>query len=141
MPHTRPIISVEDDEDDQYLIKRILEELGVPNKLIFFQNGQKALDYLTSTKEKPLLIFCDINMPVMNGLELLEVIESSPYLKKKAIPFIFLSTSADKHTIEYAYQLSVQGYFVKESNFDVYRNRIGRAVHYWLDCLHPNNVA
>jgi len=141
MPYTRPIISVEDDEDDQYLIKRILEELGVPNKLIFFQNGQKALDYLTSTLEKPLLIFCDINMPVMNGLELLEVIENSPYLKKKAIPFIILSTSADKNTIEYAYQLSVQGYFVKESNFDVYRNRIGRAVHYWMDCLHPNNVA
>ena len=62
------VLLVEDDEDDQYLIKEAVQALGLPNEVRFFSNGQLALDYLEITAEQPFIILCDINMPIMNGL-------------------------------------------------------------------------
>ncbi len=73
-------------EDDQYLLMQVLGQLDVKNKIHFFSNGQQMLDYLALTQEQPFLIFCDMNMPLMNGLELRRHIYANPELKKKAIP-------------------------------------------------------
>ena len=133
-----PIILVEDDEDDQYLINKILEELKVPNVLHLHQNGLEALNYLKTTQEKPLLILCDVNMPIMNGLELRKEIEDNPYLKQKAIPFIFLSTSGDIGIVREAYKGTIQGFYKKESNYSLYKNNVEVIIRYWQSCLHPN---
>ncbi|WP_221391215.1 response regulator [Dyadobacter sp. NIV53] len=133
-----PIILVEDDEDDQYLINKILEELQIPNTLRLHQNGLEALNYLKTTQEKPLLILCDVNMPVMNGLELRKEIEDNPYLKQKAIPFIFLSTSGDIGIVKEAYKGTIQGFYKKESNYSQYKNNVEVIIRYWQSCLHPN---
>lgn len=83
MSQSGPIIVVEDDDDDQFLVKQSLSELGVKNQCLFFSNGQQAYRYLLDSKEQPFLILCDINMPVMNGLELRERIESDQCSKRK----------------------------------------------------------
>ncbi|WP_026350855.1 response regulator [Dyadobacter beijingensis] len=133
-----PIISIEDDVDDQFLIKSVVEELDIPNDLLFFSNGVDALLYLETTREQPFLIICDINMPVMNGLELRERIDRNEYLRKKSIPFVFLSTADNPHVIETAYDSTIQGFFKKENSFEDLKSRIRVIYDYWFYCLHPN---
>lgn len=133
-----PIIAIEDDVDDQFLLKTAIEELKIANKILFFENGLEALIYLQSTQEQPFLILCDINMPIMNGLELREQIDSNEYLKKKSIPFVFLSTADNPNIIEAAYHSRIQGFYKKLSNFIDYKKQIGIIVDYWEHCLHPN---
>ncbi|MCE7064849.1 response regulator [Dyadobacter sp. CY326] len=136
-----PIISIEDDFDDQFLIRSVVEELQIPNPLIFFTNGLEALLYLETATEQPFVILCDINMPVMNGLELRNRIEENEYLRKKSIPFIFLSTADNPHIISTAYESTIQGFFKKENSFDDLKKRIKIIFEYWQSCLHPNNYA
>ena len=133
-----PIILIDDDEDDQFLIKNVLEELQVPNELIIFENGLEALHYLQETSDQPFLIFCDVNMPVMNGLELRNRIDQNEYLKRKAIPFVFVSTSGASEIVKIAYEATIQGFFKKESSFIEYKRQIKLILDYWQCCLHPN---
>ncbi|AEI47470.1 response regulator [Runella slithyformis] len=134
-----PIISVEDDTDDQYLISQIIQSFELPNKLIFFPNGKMALHYLETTKEKPFLILCDINMPVMNGLELREHINKNEFLRRKSIPFIFLSTAANAQLIHIAYDAAVQGFYKKATSYSKFQQQLKLIIDYWQDCLHPNS--
>ncbi|HYH13638.1 MAG TPA: response regulator, partial [Flavisolibacter sp.] len=113
MTKTGPIIIVEDDPEDQEVIADVLQLNGVKNELKFFDNGKLALDYLLKTTDNPFLIICDINMPVMNGLELRKEINKSDVLTQKSIPFVFYTTHAEKHAVEEAYRMSVQGFFQK----------------------------
>ena len=138
MSNKGPIIAVEDDADDQFLIQSVIEELGLPNKIIFFGNGLEALMYLETVQEQPFLIICDINMPVMNGLELRGRIEQNSYLKRKAIPFIFVSTADNPLVIDSAYESTIQGFFKKENNFSDFKKQIQIICDYWQFCLHPN---
>jgi len=139
MSRKGPIISVEDDSDDQLLIKTILKELGVTNTLKFFSNGLDALLYLETTQDQPFMIICDINMPVMDGLELRRRIEQNEFLKRKSIPFLFLSTAANPAEIRIAYDLTIQGFFKKDNSFHDLKSKFQTIYNYWQCCLHPNN--
>ncbi len=65
-----PVIIIEDDEDDQYLLEQVFLKLNYQNKVVFFSDGQDALDYLQTTHELPFLILSDINMPRLDGFQL-----------------------------------------------------------------------
>jgi CheY-like chemotaxis protein len=135
-----PIVVVEDDADDQYFLKTICEKLGVTAELIFFDDGLKALNYLQSTRKKTFLILCDINMPLMNGLELRRNIQENEKLRKQSIPFVFLSTAARPKEVEEAYDLTVQGFFLKASKLSDMEKTLELILNYWLRCKHPNSV-
>ncbi|KAA6439075.1 response regulator [Dyadobacter flavalbus] len=139
MSRRGPIISIEDDTDDQLLIKTILKELEITNTLKFFSNGLDALLYLETTQEQPFLIICDINMPIMNGIELRRRIEQNEYLKRKSIPFLFLSTADNPVEIQIAYDMTIQGYFKKDNSFHDLKSKFRTIYDYWQCCLHPNN--
>ena len=133
-----PIISIEDDEDDQLLIEIAVKTLKISNELHFFPNGQEALDYLETTAEKPLLILCDVNMPLMNGLELRKRINENEYLRRKSIPFIFLTTRPSQEDVQIAYDQTVQGFYEKPVQYKELQKQISLIVEYWQNCLHPN---
>jgi len=133
-----PIIAIEDDADDQFLLKTAISELNISNTIVFFENGLQALRYLETTQDQPFLILCDINMPVMNGLELRENIDRNDYLKKKSIPFVFLSTADNPQIVDAAYDSKIQGFYKKLSNFNEYQKQIRIIIDYWKYCLHPN---
>lgn len=137
---TEPIVVVEDDADDQFLLRKVFEGLEIESELLFFYNGKEAWDYLKTTTKKTFMILCDINMPVMNGLELRQRINNDPEMRKKSIPFIFLSTAARNTDIDKAYDLSAQGFFVKESTFNEMENALRVIVNYWDRCRHPNSL-
>ena len=137
MPKNGSIIIIEDDADDQDLMKDIFRELKVPNLLRFFNSCMDAMDYLLASIEKPFLIICDINLPAMTGLELCRSIKEDAALKVKSIPFVFLTTSGDQRMITEAYEMSVQGFFVKPSSIQEQKEMIRMIVDYWRICQHP----
>jgi CheY-like chemotaxis protein len=140
MPKGGPIIIVEDDHDDQELLKEVFEELNIPNIIRFFSSCFKALDYLLTTIERPFLIISDINLPAMSGLEFRMKINENEYLKKKAIPFVFLTTTRNNNFIEKAYEISIQGYFVKPFTVKDLTEMVRMIIEYWNICSRPNTT-
>lgn len=135
-----PIIIIEDDMDDQYILTEIFNELNYENKLIFFGDGVQALEYLVKTDVEPFLVLSDINMPKLNGMELREKVHNNEDLRLKSIPYLFFSTSAEqKHVID-AYSRSIQGFFIKPSNYDKLKSVIVKIVEYWQECESPNYI-
>jgi len=135
-----PIIIIEDDVDDQEILIEVFKDLKYKNEIIFFDEGQKALDYLIGTKTEPFIIFSDINMPKLNGMELREKVHENEDLRIKSIPYLFFSTSAEqKHVID-AYSKSIQGFFVKPSNVEAIKDTIKTIVEYWQKCVSPNYI-
>jgi CheY-like chemotaxis protein len=135
-----PILIVDDDVDDHFIFKEIMERLGLSNELRLFRNGYESLEYLRTTQEKPFIIFCDINMPRINGLDLRRTINNEEYLRRKSIPFVFFTTAASKAQIREAYDLTVQGFFIKEQSFIETEKTFKLILDYWDKCLHPNSV-
>jgi CheY-like chemotaxis protein len=72
MNKTHPIIIIEDDLDDQQLLIDVFKELGYPNELIFFEDGEEALQFFIDKETEPFIIFSDITLPTLNGVELTE---------------------------------------------------------------------
>jgi CheY-like chemotaxis protein len=135
-----PIVFIEDDLDDQEIIAEAFKTLNLPNKVIFFSDGEKALQYLTETDIKPFIIFSDINMPRLSGMDLRKKVHENEDLRLKSIPYLFFTTSAEqKHVID-AYSKSVQGFFVKPSDFNELKDTLQSIVDYWQRCVSPNYV-
>ena len=137
-PHI-PIIYIEDDPDDTTIFRDIIRETTAPYPIMNFETGPAFLEYLMETKDKPLIIFCDINMPRMSGLELRRKLMENEYLRNKSIPFIFFSTSATERDIAEAYELTVQGYFLKTYDMNKMAETMSMILKYWAECLHPNH--
>jgi CheY-like chemotaxis protein len=135
---TDPIVVVEDDPDDQELLKYICKSLDIKNELLFFDNGIDAYNYLTTTTAKTFIILCDINLPMIDGIELRDKIEKNEELKRKSIPFVFMSTAATKSQVEKAYLLAVQGFFLKAMSFKEFERKLRIIFEYWQECITPN---
>jgi CheY-like chemotaxis protein len=134
-----PIIILEDDEDERHILSEVLRKINRKNEVKFFKTGVELLDYIMSTKDKPMLIISDVNVPVMNGLELRRLVNESNMLRRKSIPFVFLSTTASRKTVEEAYDLSVQGFFVKQNSYKEIERHLRMILDYWSECRHTNS--
>ena len=106
-----PIIFVDDDSDDQFIYEEICIKLGVINKLKFFHRAETMLNYLRETPDKPFIIFCDINMPEMDGLSLRKAINDEEYLRRKSIPFVFFFHSSNPRAGESSLRSDGTGIF------------------------------
>jgi CheY-like chemotaxis protein len=109
------ILLVEDDEVDVMDITRSLEKLKIFHTLSVARNGEEAVDILTyaGSGDKPLpdIVLIDINMPKMNGLELLGTIRNSPSWRH--LKCFMLTTSDHKLDRQSAKELEVSGYIIK----------------------------
>jgi CheY-like chemotaxis protein len=133
------ILLIEDDEDDTYFFKEIVEDIGLKNKVIAFNNANNAFEFLDQTTEDIFIIFSDINMPRRNGLQFKHDIDANPTLRRKSIPFIFYSTTANKGDVTEAFEtLTVQGFFRKGTDYEKTKQQISMIMQYWEDCEHPN---
>jgi CheY-like chemotaxis protein len=137
MKNNNPILIVEDDADDCEFILSALNELGVKNEKKCFSNGKDALAYLKSSHLETFVILSDVNMPLLNGLQLKAEINQDDYLRRKSIPFVFLSTSTSKKEVEAAYDLMAQGYFKKPNSFDEIKTMLKMVTDYWDTANHP----
>jgi CheY-like chemotaxis protein len=90
----RFVLIAEDDEDDRMLFEVALQKFVGVVEFEFVENGRELIDYLSSRDSFPDLIFLNINMPLMNGLEALEVMRSHP--KFKDLPVVCFTTSSSQ---------------------------------------------
>jgi CheY-like chemotaxis protein len=139
MNRNGPVIIIEDDIDDQDILQQVFHKLGYPNEIIFFNDGNKALDYLNHSSAIPFLILSDINMPKLTGFELRDKIKMDEKLQVKCIPYLFFSTASSQQAVVEAYSKSVQGFFIKENSMGDLEDTIGTIMKYWMKCVAPKN--
>ncbi|PHK15103.1 histidine kinase, partial [Nostoc linckia z15] len=89
---------------------------------------------------EPFIVFSDINMPKLNGMELRKQVHENESMRLKTIPYLFFTTSAAQEDVVDAYSKSVQGFFVKPPDFTALKNTIRIIIEYWQTCVSPNYV-
>lgn len=129
-PHD-PILLVEDDKIDQKSVLRAFHDLKIGNPLVIVQNGQEAIAYLDDKNNKqPCLILMDLRMPVMSGLECLNILKKTDHLKR--LPVVVLTTSKDDQDLKQSFDLGVAGYMVKPVDYKKFIEMV-RTIHvYWV---------
>jgi CheY-like chemotaxis protein len=141
--HIKPkgvLVFVDEDKYMHRLLKHCLKELKMDNQIVSCYNGEEALNYLKDTEDKIFMIFSEVTMPRIDGLELKRMIEMTPELKTKSIPF-FYHTSVDlEAVIKVAYSLGIQGYFKKSPDSDKVMETLLRIFNFWTYCIHPKNL-
>jgi CheY-like chemotaxis protein len=126
----KPIMLVEDDEVDSLTVKRALKELHVTNPLVHLENGEVALEYLRNGQnERPCIILLDLNMPVMNGIEFLQVAKQDADLRR--IPVVVLTTSEEQQDKVSSFDLSVAGYMAKPVDYRQFVEVLRSINTYW----------
>ncbi|HEX8427721.1 response regulator [Hymenobacter sp.] len=118
MPKLSFILLVDDDSTTNFLNELMLRKLAVADQLLVALNGKEALDILLEHCESPvspcpLLVFLDINMPVMNGFEFLEAYAQLPWAKQRATVIVMLTTSLHARDTQRAKQLHVADFISK----------------------------
>ncbi|MCF2516984.1 response regulator [Dyadobacter sp. CY351] len=139
MDKNGPIIIIEDDPDDKFVLEEVFGELGYPNQRMYFTDGQSALDYLYTSKDLPFIIISDINLPQLNGLELRRKVQTDAELSLKCIPYVYFTTAINQQVVIDAYSTSAQGFFVKPGEYDEIKATIRVMIDYWKRCAAPNN--
>ncbi|MBC7868188.1 MAG: response regulator [Gloeobacteraceae cyanobacterium ES-bin-316] len=140
MNKSGPLIVIEDSKGDQELLSIVYGELDFENEIIFFEDGEQALEFLTKTAIEPFLILSDIDMPKLNGIALREKINTNEDLRIKCIPYLFFSTNAEQKYVVDAYSKSVQGFFIKPHSSEELKRTIKTMIEYWMLCESPNYV-
>jgi len=136
-----PIIIIEDDADDQDFLTEVFQKLNYRNKVLFFFDGQAALDHINTSDELPFLILSDINMPKLDGFALRQKLKTDAKLSNKCIPYLFFSTAANQKSVIDAYSQSVQGFFVKQNSMEELKKTISVIMEYWRRCAAPNDFS
>jgi len=135
------ILLAEDDPGDQELTRRALEQSRIRNELYIVEDGEEALDYLLrrgkyedpDSSPKPDLMLLDLNMPKMDGKQLLEQMRADPNLRR--IPVVALTTSKQENDIIRTYDLGANSYIVKPVDMDQFVNAIKVLKDYWFQIV------
>jgi len=132
------ILLVEDNPVDAELTLRGLKKHNLANKVFVVRDGEEALDYIFTkgkfadrdTNDTPKLILLDLNLPKVDGLEVLRQVKSDE--KTKVIPVVILTSSKEERDVVESYKLGVNSYIRKPVNFDKFVKSIGELGLYWL---------
>ena len=129
----------EDDPTDAYFFERAFKRAGIPVTLHFVRDGQEALDYLQgaglfadrSRYPVPQLVLLDLQMPRLNGFEVLEWVRKQPDLHGLLI--VIFSSSTEPRDINRAYGLGANSYLVKPHSMAELTALVGRFKKYWME--------
>ncbi|MEU0132938.1 response regulator [Streptomyces sp. NPDC006296] len=131
-PRTYTVLLVEDDMADAMLIEEALTEHGMARGIHRADDGVAALEHLRDPHtERPDLIVLDLNMPRMNGRELLNVLKNDASLS--SIPIVVLTTSAAPDDVEDAYRQHANAYVTKPVNLDDFMQTVQSIDSFFLD--------
>jgi CheY-like chemotaxis protein len=132
------ILLVEDNEADARLAEEALKESGTNSHLHLVENGVEAMAFLRQEGEhanapRPDVILLDLNMPRMDGREVLAVAKSDPALR--SIPIVVLSTSSAERDVKETYDLHANCFITKPLELDRFIEIIHQIEHFWLDTV------
>ncbi|MEX1368223.1 MAG: response regulator [Nannocystaceae bacterium] len=127
------ILLVEDNDDHAELITRALEDHEIGGSISRVKDGEAALDYLFApgaAQRRPEVIFLDLRLPRVDGLEVLKRIKQDPSLK--SVPVVVLTTSAADRDLASAYDSHVNAYVVKPVDYASLDKMIQDTSTFWL---------
>lgn len=132
------ILLVEDNPDDADLTIRELQKHKLANKLVWVKDGEEALDFIfgegnyaeRNSKHKPKVVFLDLKLPKIDGIEVLREIRNRE--ETKLLPVVILSSSREDQDVISTYNLGVNSYIVKPVEFDDFSRAIREIGYYWV---------
>jgi two-component system response regulator len=140
MPVTEPktILLVEDNPDDRDLALMAFEHSKIANEIVVAEDGAAALEYLfgTSTKNAgstsspPQIVLLDLNLPKVDGLEVLRRIRSDP--RTKRLPVVILTSSDEERDMVESYERGANSYIRKPVDFAQFIESVQQLGLYWL---------
>jgi DNA-binding NarL/FixJ family response regulator len=128
---------IDEDIDDRELIQEAWIELNLPNQLCFLSNAEEVLQQLGNVEVAPFMIICEVNLSQTDGFALREAMLRYESPKYHSVPFIFWSTMASEAQIQRAFDLSVHGFFIKDSSFEELKRSFMLIINYWMKSKMP----
>jgi CheY-like chemotaxis protein len=134
----KPVIALlEDHAPDAELLRFALEQTGHDFDLVVLKTGEEAMHYLAGLDRpgapRPCdLMFMDLNVPLLNGFEVLEHLRAHKELRK--IPVIIFSGSCDGDDVNRCYAAGANSYVPKATNIDEILSKTASIIHYWFEC-------
>jgi two-component system response regulator len=130
MNHTF-IALVEDNADDEALTMRALKKHSIANEIVVLRDGVEALEYLLAPdRPLPQLVLLDLNLPRINGLEVLQRLREEP--RTKLLPIVILTSSNEERDLIEGYRLGVNSYVRKPVDFVQFSEAVRQLGLYWL---------
>ncbi len=132
------ILLVEDNPDDEALAIRALKKNNILNEVVTARDGVEAIDYLQGSGKyegrdiaiQPQLILLDLQLPKMDGLEVLRRIRNNPLTE--LLPVVILTTSTEQQDLISSYKLGANSYIRKPVDFDQFIAAVNQLGLYWL---------
>jgi CheY-like chemotaxis protein len=130
------ILLVEDNQDDIALTKRAFKNHNITNEVVVANDGVQALEYLFGkdgappSEELPSIVLLDLNLPRVNGLEVLQQIRSND--RTRTLPVVILTSSTDQRDLVEGYQLGANSYVRKPVDFVEFTEAAKQLGLYWL---------
>ena len=142
----KDILLVEDNPDDVELTRIAFAEAKIANDLIVMGDGAQALDYLFARgdysdrdpTDLPSIILLDLNLPKVDGREVLQAIRANA--ATKSLPVVVLTTSAEPFDVEASYALGVNSYIQKPVDFERFVWAVKQVGLYWLVLNHARDA-
>jgi CheY-like chemotaxis protein len=142
MTSVRPILLVEDNPKDVELIFAALRKSNLANEVVVARDGAEAMDYLyrrgrfeANNPGLPIVVFLDLKMPKVDGLEVLQQMKSDAALK--IVPVVMLTSSREEADLVKSYQLGVNAYVVKPVDFKQFADAIKQTGMFWAVINEP----
>jgi CheY-like chemotaxis protein len=131
----KDIYIVDDNTDHHFLLYQILKQLAVPCSVRFFQDGTSLHHHLQSLTRLPALIILDLNMPGINGLQLLKLLKQQSQDHRSRInliPVVMMSSDVRPDKITQCYQAGANGFITKPLDFEHMKSTLNAICEFWL---------
>jgi len=123
------ILFIEDDMIETMKLQRTVSKLNNRHNITEANNGEEALNILKSTADLPDVIFLDLNMPKMSGIEFLKILKADEVMQY--LPTIILTTSENRADLLECYKIGIAGYVLKPLKYEDYEEKIKKVFDYW----------
>jgi CheY-like chemotaxis protein len=147
VPNAVELLLVEDNPQDLELAQRALRQANLASRIHVARDGAEALDFVfcegphatRRIADVPKVIFLDLKLPKIGGLEVLRRIKGDP--RTMTIPVVVLTSSKEQSDVVASYQLGVNSYIVKPVNFERFSSAVRDLGLFWLVLNQPPMVA
>lgn len=136
------IVLIEDSQNDIDLFLNVVDWIGMGDHVKVFPDGNEALDHILNGELNdngsycgPLVIFLDLKMPLINGIEILKELRHD--VRTKNIPIVVFTSSDQDNDILESYQLGANSYVIKPVQFEKFANTIRDLINYWRSMNRP----
>jgi len=135
--NTYKILLIEDNPDDEYFFRKCISKFDQPLEIYVLRDGTEVINYFRELQDtsvrlfsEPDIIFMDLNLPSVNGFELLSDLKKRPVLN--GVPIIILTSSINDEDATKSYLLHANGFIKKSFIFKEYSDQLNMALNYWI---------